>query len=194
MDATAIAKIIESRDLIALVVLLGFVAVPLAKGMHAVVQGRDQRRKEFLELWTQKEHHKDDLWIEGIVKHGYGVSLSPDMIRHVTSLDRPALKLRRLAMASEFFEFDAKRGRVAWAKSWRRHFRWLMVEVLVYAVAYILLSSVGVALIIAGSKLRSPGDAASIFWGLMVCFLAAASFWRLISVVEARSAMKVISA
>src|SRR5262245_48198103 len=73
LDATAIAKIIESRDLIALVVLLGFLAVPLAKGMFAVVRGRDERRKEFLELWTQREHHKDDLWLESIVRHGYGV-------------------------------------------------------------------------------------------------------------------------
>jgi hypothetical protein len=55
MDAVEIARILESRNLIAMIVVAMIAGVPVVKGIFAVLMGRHQRRKEFLEFWRDAE-------------------------------------------------------------------------------------------------------------------------------------------
>lgn len=103
MDAGQVSQLFRSGDWVAVIVIVVPAVAWCAKEMFGAIRARDQRRREFLDLWIRKEHHDDDLWLEGIVLYGYGVTLSAATIRHITSRDKPMQRLRAFAMNHAYF-------------------------------------------------------------------------------------------
>lgn len=192
MDAVEVARILESRNLIATIVVAMIAAVPIAKGIFAVITGRHQRRKEFLEFWREAELRQNDLWLEELVQHRYGAALPARLIRHVESLKHPSYKLRKVAMAAGFFDLDEARQEVVWSRPWRDRFALFLVEVAACGLGYFVLASVGIGLILLGRQQDPPDNVALIFIGLVLTTFACATFWHLISLVEARSTLALV--
>lgn len=178
MDAGQVSQLFRSGDWVAVIVIVVPAVAWCAKEMFGAIRARDQRRREFLDLWIRKEHHDDDLWLEGIVLYGYGVTLSAATIRHITSRDKPMQRLRAFAMNHAYFDFDRSRGAIAWRN--RRYnsrsrrvftYMWLLV-------AYLILVSAGVMCALFGIKSDHLGMVVN---GAVLMLAAAASFWRLLS-------------
>ncbi|MCI2246225.1 hypothetical protein L3067_16585 [Xanthomonas sp. PPL568] len=193
MDAVAIAKVLEGKEVIPIAVLISIGAVPLVKGLFAVITGRHQRRKEFLEFWKEDALRNDDLWLEEVIQHRYGATMPARLIRHVAKLEWPSRKLRKVAMVSEFFEFDETQKTVAWAARWRGRAHWLEVEMVSCLIGYFVLAPVGIGLILTGYR-QNLADGFMLFLGGGV-FAAAAfkTFWHFISLVEARSTFAMVN-
>lgn len=193
MDAVSIARIFESRDVIAMVVLAGIAAVPVTKGVFAVVAGRHQRRKEFLEFWKEVKLRESDLWLEEIVQHRYGGGIPARLIRHVELLDRPSLKLRKVAMAAAFFDLDQASQQVIWLRRWRDRTAWFVFEVAVCLFGYLLLASLGVILVLTSRRQTLPDGIPLAISGAVLFFMACATFWHLVSLAEARSTLALVN-
>jgi hypothetical protein len=192
MDAVEVARILESRNLIAMIVVAMIAGVPVVKGIFAVLVGRHQRRKEFLEFWRDAELRQNDLWLEEIVQHRYGTALPARLIRHVESLENPSRKLRKVAMAAGFFDLDRARQQVVWVRPWRARFGWFLVEIAACGFGYFLLASVGIGLVLLGLKQDIPDSVALVFIGFVLTAFACATFWHLISLTEARSTFALV--
>ncbi len=193
MDAVAIAKVLEGKDVIPIAVLISIGAVPLVKGLFAVITGRHQRRKEFLEFWKEDALRNDDLWLEEVIQHRYGATMPARLIRHVAKLEWPSRKLRKVAMASEFFKFDETRNTVAWAVRWRGRAHWLEVEMVGCLIGYFVFAPVGIVLVLTSYR-QSPADGFMLFLGGGAFVVAAfKTFWHFISLVEARSTLALVN-
>lgn len=193
LDAVEIAKVMQSGDLIAVTIVAGLGAVPLIKGLHALVHGRHQRRREFLEIWKEGSLNRDDLWLEEAIRHLSGTSMSAKLIRHLAQLEWPSVKLRKLAMNSRFFEFDEERKRVAWRARWRERGALLQLEMAGCLVGYVVFSILGFGLTLTDGPQGLFDGASPVVVGVLSIAVAFSSFWHFISLVESRSAFLLVN-
>lgn len=193
MDVAATAKMIQSGDVIAIVLLLAVAAQVVIKGVFALNSGRHQRRKEFLELWKEVGLREDPLWLEEAFKHRYGAELPAPLIKHMLSLTHPSAKLRRLAKVSDFFKLDAPRSLVAWARPRRARPRWFLLEYLAGHLAYFVLALAGVLLIVHGWKVWSFNTLVLVSFGLLLLGMAFAAIWHAMALTEARTALAFVN-
>lgn len=193
LDATEISSVVKDGDLITMAVLAGLAAVPLAKGLFALIATRRQRRKEFLELWKADSLENSDLWLEEVIQHRYGASIPSELIRHVARLSWPSKRLRRLALSADFLQMDETGQAVTWSKKHREDALWLVLEMAASIAGYVALATMGAALLITGARQGlDEGFTALAFGGVLVS-AACASFMHLISLVEARSSLVIIN-
>lgn len=193
MDVAAAAKMIQSGDVVAIVLLLAVAAPVVIKGAFALSSGRHQRRKEFLELWKEVGLRDDTLWLEEIFKHRYGAELPAPLIEHLLSLAHPSAKLRRLAMVSDFFKLDATRSLVAWSRPRRARLRWFLFEYLAAHLAYFALALAGVLLIVHGWRVQSFNTVVLGFFGLLLLGTAFAAIWHAMALTEARATLAFVN-
>jgi len=194
LSALEIAEVIQSKALIPIVVILAMGVPTVIKGLFALNAGRNQRRKEFLEFWKEKDLRNDDLWLEESFALRYGGAMPARMIRHLLRLDWPSQKLRRVAMNADFFEVDEARRSIVWKRRWRGTGHWLKLEQAASGLAYFVFSS--------GAGILFLGDArhdVAMDWGLLVpgvtlAVLASMAFWHLVTLVDARSALNMLKA
>ncbi|HDS1578068.1 TPA: hypothetical protein QEL15_000085 [Stenotrophomonas maltophilia] len=193
MDATEISKVLQGGDLVTITIVAAFAVVPLIKGFHALLHGRDQRRKEFLEIWKKGSLKREDLWLEEAIRHLTGASMSAKLIRHVAKLDWPSAKLRKLAMNARFFEFDEDRETVVWIRRWRERGARLQFEMAACLIGYCVFSFLGFGLILTGGRQGLSDGTPLVLVGAMLVVAAIASFWHFISLVESRSAFLLVN-
>lgn len=193
MDAIAIAKVLEGRDVIPIAVLISIGAVPLVKGLFAVITRRHQRRREFLEFWKGDALKNDDLWLEEVIQHRYGATMPAQLIRHVAQLKWPSRKLRKIAMSSEYFEFDETQDKVTWAVRWRGRAHRLELEMVGCLIGYFVLAPVGIGLILTGSRQHLSDGFLLVLGGAALAVTALKTFWHFISLVEARSTLALVN-
>lgn len=193
MDVVATAKLIQSGDAVAIVLLLALAAPVIVKGVFALNTGRHQRRKEFLELWKEVGLRDDTLWLEEVFKHRYRAELPAPLIKHVLALTHPSAKLRRLAMVSDFLKLDATRSLVAWTKPRRARLRWFLLEYMVLHLAYFVLALAGVLLIVHGWKVWSITTVVLSFSGLLLLGMAFVAIWHAMALTEARTTLAFVN-
>lgn len=193
LDATEISSVMKDGDLITMAVLAGLAAVPLAKGIFALLATRRQRRKEFLEFWKADSLGNSSLWLEEVMQHRYGASIPAELIRHVARLGWPSKKLRRLALSADFLQLDAAGQTVTWSNKRRGKAFWLELEMLMSVAGYVAFAALGTALLIAGAR-QGLGEGFTAFaFGGVIASAGCASFMHFISLVEARSSLVIIN-
>lgn len=193
MDAVEIAKVVEGGEIIPIAVLISIGAVPLVKGLFALIAGRHQRRRDFLELWNEGALRNDDLWLEEAIQHRYGAAMPARLIRHVAQSEWPSRKLRKLAVTSDFFELDEAQNQVVWSVRRRGRAHWLEFEMVVCLIGYFLLAPVGVGLILSASRQGLLDGFILVAIGAVFVLVAFKTFWHLISIVEARSTLTLVN-
>jgi len=193
LDATEISSAMKDGDLITVAVLAGLAAVPLVKGIFALLATRRQRRKEFLEFWKADSLRNSSLWLEEVMQHRYGASVPAELIRHVARLSWPSKKLRRLALSADFLQLDEAGRTVTWSNKRRGEAFWLELEMLVSIAGYVAFATLGTALLITGARHGlGEGFTALAFGGVLVS-AGCASFMHFMSLVEARSSLVIIN-
>lgn len=193
LDATEISSVVKDGDLITMAVLAGLAAVPLAKGIFALIATRRQRRKEFLEFWKVDSLENSDLWLEEVMQHRYGAFIPAELIRHVARLSWPSKKLRRLALSADFLQLDETRRTVTWSKKHRGEAFWLELEMVVSVAGYVALAALGTALLINGARQGLGEGFTALASGGVLASAACASFMHFISLIEARSSLVIIN-
>lgn len=193
MSVAEVAKAIQDRDWVAILIVL-LVGVPVvAKGIFAVVTSRDRRRKEFLELWRGLELSNDALWLEETIKHRYGGALPSTLIRHVLTLRHPSERLRRLAPVSEFFELDARQAHLNWTKPYRARRLRLFGEIVGSGLAYFVLAlSGGLVLWSAVKSMAIDGLFPAVLGGSLI-FIAIRAMLHAMALVEAHSVLSFVN-
>lgn len=189
MDPVAIAQVLQGRDVVAIAVVVCISTIPVVKGAFTWRAGRNQRRKEFLEFWKEGELGRDDLWLEEVMQHRYGVSMPAPLIRHVGKLSWPSRKLRMVSFTSKFFELDEIQGKIVWSVPRRARPRWLEAEMVCSLIAYVVLAMIGAILIITSIQQNSFSGVTLGVCGIASGCAAIKAFWHFISLVEARSTM-----
>ncbi|HIE5096430.1 hypothetical protein WG628_09905 [Stenotrophomonas maltophilia] len=193
MDATEISSVLKGGDLVAILALAALCVAPLIKGFHALIHGRHQRRKEFLEIWKEGSLERDDLWLEEAIRHLSGSSMSAGLIRHVAALKWPSVKLGKLAMNSRFFEFDEGRRMVVWIRRWRGKGPWLQLEMAACLIGYLVLCVIGFGSILTWSRQEGSDGGSLVFAGVIFVMVAFGSFWHFVSLSESRSAFLLVN-
>lgn len=184
---------LQGGDLVTIMIVAAFAVVPLIKGFHALLHGRDQRRKEFLEIWKEGGLGREDLWLEEAIRHLTGASMSAGLIRHVAALKWPSVKLRKLAMNARFFEFDEDQKTVVWIRRWRARGARLQFEMAASLIGYCVFSFIGFGLVLTGGRQGPSNGTPLVLVGTMLVVAAIASFWHFISLVESRSAFLLVN-
>ncbi|KGR52061.1 hypothetical protein OC00_05445 [Xanthomonas vasicola] len=108
-------------------------------------------------------------------------------------LDRPSIKLRKVAMASTFFDLDEERKQVVWLRRWRERTVWFLIEVAACFLGYISFASVGTILVLISRKKALPDGVPLTMAGAIIFFMACTAFWHVISLVQARSTLKFVN-
>lgn len=193
MDATEISSVLKDGDPITIALLAGLAAVPLIKGVFAILGTRHQRRKEFLGLWKADSLENSPLWLEEAIQHRYGASIPADLIRHVAGLSWPSKKLRRLALSANFLEMDEAGQTVTWSKKRRGKALWLELEMVASLLGYVGLAALGVALLMVGARQGFADGFMALAFGGVLAIAGGASFMHLILLVEARSSLVIIN-
>jgi hypothetical protein len=184
---------VKDGDVITVAVLVGLAAAPLAKGVFALFGTRRQRRKEFLELWKADSLGNSDLWLEEVIQHRYGASVPAELIRHVARLSWPSRRLRRLALSAGFLQMDENGRTVTWSKKRRGEALWLELEMMASVLGYVVLATLGVALLMTGVKQGFGDGFMTLAFGGVLAIAGGASFMHLILLVEARSSLVIIN-
>ncbi|CAE1136358.1 hypothetical protein [Xanthomonas euroxanthea] len=193
MDAITIAKIVQGGDIIPIAVLITIGAVPLVKGLFALVTRKHQRRKEFLDVWKTDALRNDDLWLEEVIQHRYGATIPAQLIRHIARLKCPSRKLRKVAMTPDFFDFDDTQEKMAWAVSWRGRDHRIELEMISCLISYIVLATSGSGLILIGTRQDLSEGFIFVIGGVVFCAAAFKTFWHFISLLEARSTLALVN-
>ena len=125
----------SNKLLIPVVVVLA--AAPLVRGLFSLYRSRSQDRKEFLELW--RADHPDDLWLEVVVRHMFGVYLPAGLIRSLRSSPQAGRALLEISQSWPLLEMHDETSVVSWrserhATSAKRRW-WVKVCNLGYFVA-----------------------------------------------------------
>lgn len=93
MDNTLIdlLKGLKLDPALILVIVLGALLIPLLlRGLFALTNARHYRRKESIELWIRPDVTQNDLALEMLARHSYGVWLPATTIRRIETLPFPS--------------------------------------------------------------------------------------------------------
>jgi len=137
-------------------------ATVLAKGMFAVHQSRRSSRKDFLDVWQQRES-RDTLWSQVAIRHLCGVWFPTWLIQRFLDLPQSGRAIVEVAGAWAFFECDDESKVVRW-KVGRRQSRFKRLWEMRGLKALYVLLFVG-AFYFVRYALRSDLDAEHLFMG-----------------------------
>ena len=115
--------------------VIAVIVVSLAKGMFGLHQSRRGSRKDFLDLWSDKDHH-DELWRQAAVRHLFGAWLPMYVIQSLMKSAQAGRALVEVSAAWEFLEADDEAQTVGWKAARHRDARNRGLEIGVFAVLY----------------------------------------------------------
>jgi hypothetical protein len=119
--------------------VIAVIVVSLAKGMFGLHQSRRGSRKDFLDLWSDKDHH-DELWRQAAVRHLFGAWLPTSIIQALMHSPQAGRALVEVSAAWELLEFNDEAQTVDWKAARHRDARNRGLEIGVFAVLYWLLA------------------------------------------------------
>lgn len=147
--------------------VISVIVVSLAKGMFGLHQSRRGSRKDFLDLWTDKDHH-DELWRQAAVRHLFGAWLPMYVIQSLMKSPQAGRALLEVSAAWEFLEADDDAQTVDWKVARHRAARNRGLEIAVFAVLYWLLALLAIYFFV-DAVVASQGGLTSITrWALTV--------------------------
>lgn len=169
--------------------VLAVLLVTLAKGLFGVHQSRRAARKDFLDLWSQRDAH-DELWQQTAIRHLFGEWLPVPVIRLLLESSQSGRALLEVSSAWDLLEIDDETHAVNWKASKHRNAFRRRREIWFFTAIYWILGVLA-ALSSFYALAFSGGDLASIVrWVLIfeLAFFAFASLVRSESLKDAQEA------
>ncbi|WP_340647962.1 hypothetical protein [Pseudoxanthomonas winnipegensis] len=152
--------LLGNKSMTALVAAVAFLLAHIVKGLYTVRKGHSGERKEFLEIWNEDRARSDDLWLEAVIRHGYGLSISADLIRVFLGTGSPTQFLSRIA--TSWRKFDMQDGFIAWKFSSRNNEKMLASEILLSFAGYFLFATTGSVMV------KEGGADAFVIGGILI--------------------------
>jgi hypothetical protein len=128
------------------------------KGVYGLTGHRSRHRKEFLDLWDAARA-QDDLWLEVIVRHHFGITIPAGIIRLALAQPDKSQSLFELRELWPLFRYNRNTQTVAWAHRWHVNPRTRRAERRIMNAAFPIL-----LLIALGYVLAVPAMSPSIFY------------------------------